>query len=166
MLVRRGAYIRVAYIRDFTVCLLVQKYVFNVIFVLFFSEGESRQYVIIIAIVFYYFRFPFRTVGTPNETTWPGVTSLKDYKSDFPKWRPHEFSKLIPTMEPMGIDLLEVRVYRISSLQIFLNMRPFFNHGTNRFAEGGIFPTQLKGIFYCLNIFFRIYICLKISIAN
>lgn len=27
-------------------------------------------------------------MGTPNEDTWPGVTSLPDYKSAFPKWPP------------------------------------------------------------------------------
>lgn len=27
-----------------------------------------------------------RTLGTPNEETWPGVTSLPDFKSAFPKW--------------------------------------------------------------------------------
>ncbi|KAH8945248.1 hypothetical protein BDL97_12G031200 [Sphagnum fallax] len=30
----------------------------------------------------------FRTLGTPNEETWPGVTSLPDFKSAFPKWPP------------------------------------------------------------------------------
>eukprot|EP01018_Ginkgo_biloba_P020448 Gb_39785 [translate_table: standard] len=28
----------------------------------------------------------FRVLGTPNEETWPGVTSLPDFKSAFPKW--------------------------------------------------------------------------------
>lgn len=27
-------------------------------------------------------------MGTPNEDTWPGVTSLPDFKSAFPKWPP------------------------------------------------------------------------------
>lgn len=27
-----------------------------------------------------------RILGTPNEETWPGVTSLPDFKSAFPKW--------------------------------------------------------------------------------
>lgn len=33
-------------------------------------------------------------MGTPNEDTWPGVTSLPDYKSSFPKW----LSKVINSM--------------------------------------------------------------------
>lgn len=30
----------------------------------------------------------WRIMGTPNEDTWPGVTSLPDFKSAFPKWPP------------------------------------------------------------------------------
>lgn len=28
----------------------------------------------------------YRVMGTPTEDTWPGVTSLPDFKSSFPKW--------------------------------------------------------------------------------
>lgn len=28
----------------------------------------------------------FRTLGTPDEDNWPGVTQLPDYKGKFPKW--------------------------------------------------------------------------------
>ena len=28
----------------------------------------------------------FRTLGTPTEATWPGVSELPDYKDSFPKW--------------------------------------------------------------------------------
>lgn len=28
----------------------------------------------------------FRILGTPNENVWPSVTSLKDFKTTFPKW--------------------------------------------------------------------------------
>ncbi|KAF8407528.1 hypothetical protein HHK36_006662 [Tetracentron sinense] len=30
----------------------------------------------------------FRFLGTPNEEIWPGVTSLPDFKSAFPRWPP------------------------------------------------------------------------------
>ena len=29
----------------------------------------------------------FRTMGTPNETSWPGVNKLPDFKPTFPKWQ-------------------------------------------------------------------------------
>jgi cyclin-dependent kinase 2 len=28
----------------------------------------------------------FRTLGTPDETIWPGVTKLKEFKRSFPRW--------------------------------------------------------------------------------
>ncbi|KAL8171649.1 hypothetical protein V2J09_023453 [Rumex salicifolius] len=48
----------------------------------------------------------FRIMGTPNEDTWPGVTSLPDYKSSFPKWAAKELPGLVPSLDPTGIDLL------------------------------------------------------------
>jgi len=29
----------------------------------------------------------FRMLGTPNDEVWPGVSTLKDFKSCFPKWQ-------------------------------------------------------------------------------
>ncbi|KAM7267858.1 hypothetical protein ACFE04_010024 [Oxalis oulophora] len=48
----------------------------------------------------------FRIMGTPNEDTWPGVTSMPDYKSAFPKWPSKNLESLVPTLDPLGIDLL------------------------------------------------------------
>jgi cyclin-dependent kinase 2 len=48
----------------------------------------------------------FRTLGTPNEETWPGVTSLPDFKSAFPKWPTKNLATVVPGLEPAGIDLL------------------------------------------------------------
>ncbi|XP_068642037.1 cell division control protein 2 homolog [Aristolochia californica] len=48
----------------------------------------------------------FRVLGTPNEETWPGVSSLPDYKSAFPKWPSKDLATVVPDMEPTGIDLL------------------------------------------------------------
>ncbi|RYR17392.1 hypothetical protein Ahy_B03g062153 isoform D [Arachis hypogaea] len=48
----------------------------------------------------------FRILGTPNEDTWPGVTSLPDFKSAFPKWAPKDLATVVPTLEPAGLDLL------------------------------------------------------------
>ncbi|KAF3794087.1 Cell division control protein [Nymphaea thermarum] len=49
----------------------------------------------------------FRVLGTPNEETWPGVTSLPDYKSAFPKWPPKDLTTVVPGLEPAGVDLLK-----------------------------------------------------------
>ncbi|KAL9229222.1 hypothetical protein vseg_004710 [Gypsophila vaccaria] len=48
----------------------------------------------------------FRTLGTPNEDTWPGVTSLPDFKSSFPKWNSKDLPAVVPNLDPAGIDLL------------------------------------------------------------
>jgi len=48
----------------------------------------------------------FRTLGTPDESTWPGVTSLPDFKSNFPKWPMNDLVKLVPSLDSIGHDLL------------------------------------------------------------
>jgi len=49
----------------------------------------------------------FKVLGTPNETLWPGVSELKDYKNDFPKWRPQSLAKFAPSLDSNGLDLLQ-----------------------------------------------------------
>ncbi|ETI43935.1 CMGC/CDK/CDC2 protein kinase [Phytophthora nicotianae CJ01A1] len=49
----------------------------------------------------------FRTFGTPNEATWPGVTKLRDYASTFPKWRKKDMRELFPQLDESGLNLLE-----------------------------------------------------------
>ncbi|KAG8076614.1 hypothetical protein GUJ93_ZPchr0006g44614 [Zizania palustris] len=53
----------------------------------------------------------FRIMGTPNEETWPGVASLPDYKTAFPKWPPVDLTTVVPTLEPLGLDLLSKMLY-------------------------------------------------------
>lgn len=48
----------------------------------------------------------FRIMGTPNEETWPGVTSLPDFKSAFPKWSSKDLATVVPNLEKTGLDLL------------------------------------------------------------
>lgn len=50
----------------------------------------------------------FRTLGTPTEATWPGVTQLPDYKRDFPRWARKEMKEIIPNLDRDGRDLLVV----------------------------------------------------------
>ncbi len=51
----------------------------------------------------------FRTLGTPDESIWPGVTSMPDYKPSFPKWARQDLSKVVPPLDEDGRDLLGVR---------------------------------------------------------
>ncbi|KAI5931477.1 Cyclin-dependent kinase 3 [Manis javanica] len=48
----------------------------------------------------------FRTLGTPSEATWPGVTQLPDYKGSFPKWTRKGMEEIVPNLDPEGKDLL------------------------------------------------------------
>ena len=50
----------------------------------------------------------FRTLGTPDETNWPNVNELSDYKSTFPKWQKQEIEKRVNNLDPDGIELLKV----------------------------------------------------------
>ncbi|KAL5484677.1 hypothetical protein EMCRGX_G021217 [Ephydatia muelleri] len=49
----------------------------------------------------------FRTLGTPNETVWPGVTQLPDFKPTFPKWTAKPDSELCPKIGDLGCSLLK-----------------------------------------------------------
>lgn len=50
----------------------------------------------------------FRTLGTPSEPVWPGVTQLPDYKATFPNWRKKNLRTLVPTLDAEGSELLRV----------------------------------------------------------
>ncbi len=54
-------------------------------------------------------RCNYRILGTPNEETWPGVTSLQDWNEEFPIWPSLNLSKFCPGLDEQGLDLLEVR---------------------------------------------------------
>jgi len=48
----------------------------------------------------------FRTLGTPDESTWPGVSNLPDYKPVFPRWDPQSLSAVLPpTLSQEGRDI-------------------------------------------------------------
>lgn len=80
----------------------------------------------------------FRVLGTPNESVWPGVTKLPDYKPTFPQWKPMDLAQLIPDLEPAGIDLLKkMLVYepskRISAKEALKH--PYFDDLDTSFFE-------------------------------
>jgi len=49
----------------------------------------------------------FKLLGTPDETTWPGVSSFQHFKSSFPRWVRVETERMVPSLEPTGLDLLD-----------------------------------------------------------
>ncbi|NXN91934.1 CDK3 kinase, partial [Rhinopomastus cyanomelas] len=72
----------------------------------------------------------FRTLGTPTEATWPGVTQLPDYKRDFPRWARKEMKEIVPKLDRDGRNLLvELLLYdpsRRISAKAALNHQYFF----------------------------------------
>jgi len=74
----------------------------------------------------------FRTMGTPTEDIWPGVTSLPDYKANFPSWKSNVLESLVPQLEHdvHGLELLKKMVIydpnrRISAKATLLH--PYFD---------------------------------------
>lgn len=49
----------------------------------------------------------FRTLTTPTEEDWPGVTSLPDYKPTFPSWKTNSLAQSVKQMDNTGLDLLQ-----------------------------------------------------------
>jgi serine/threonine protein kinase len=50
----------------------------------------------------------FRILGTPDEEVWRGITTLRDYKPDFPQWSKKPLSSIVPNLDASGLDLLDV----------------------------------------------------------
>jgi hypothetical protein len=50
----------------------------------------------------------FKILGTPTEESWPTVSSLPEYRSDFPVYNPIPLETLVPKLDATGIDLLSV----------------------------------------------------------
>lgn len=48
----------------------------------------------------------FSVLGTPDETLWPGVTSMKDFSANFPQWKPRDLAELLPGLDPDGLDFV------------------------------------------------------------
>lgn len=72
----------------------------------------------------------FRVLTTPNESNWPGVTSLREYKATFPSWSTNNLASHAKNINEQGMDLLQqMLIYnpekRISARNILKH--PFFD---------------------------------------
>jgi len=72
----------------------------------------------------------FRTLGTPTEEMWPGVSAYRDFKTSFPKWSPRPLSRVVTDLEADGLDLMaQMLVYepgkRISAVDAMKH--PYFD---------------------------------------
>eukprot|EP01121_Diplochlamys_sp_Union-15-3_P016095 TRINITY_DN5416_c0_g2_i1.p1 TRINITY_DN5416_c0_g2~~TRINITY_DN5416_c0_g2_i1.p1 ORF type:complete len:317 (-),score=64.34 TRINITY_DN5416_c0_g2_i1:56-961(-) len=72
----------------------------------------------------------FRTLGTPSEEEWPGVTKLDNYRVNFPKWKKQPLNEVIPKMDPQGLNLLKSMLTYQPSKRISAKaalQHPYFN---------------------------------------
>jgi len=50
----------------------------------------------------------FRTLGTPDEVNWPGISSMPDYKACFPRWEGQRIEQIVPEcLDENGRDLMQ-----------------------------------------------------------
>lgn len=49
----------------------------------------------------------FKLMGTPNEHTWPSISSLPNYNANFAQYSPQDLRAIIPQIEPAALDLLQ-----------------------------------------------------------
>lgn len=49
----------------------------------------------------------FRTLGTPNEICWPGVTDLPDFKDKFPLWPSQALANPLPLLDAPSLSLVQ-----------------------------------------------------------
>lgn len=49
-----------------------------------------------------------RTLTTPTEESWPGVSSLPDFKPTFPNWKDNTLATSVKQLDETGLDLLAV----------------------------------------------------------
>ncbi|PWY86856.1 serine/threonine-protein kinase pef1 [Aspergillus heteromorphus CBS 117.55] len=67
----------------------------------------------------------FDVLGTPTELTWPGVSQLPQYRTNFPLYTPQNLQHIMPSLDPLGADLLgcmlqlnpELRISAADALQ-------------------------------------------------
>ena len=59
-------------------------------------------------------------LGTPNESTWPGVSQLPDFKPAFPQWGGVDLAEAVDEIDTTGAELLHVRSSSEHSMQTLL----------------------------------------------
>lgn len=86
-----------------------------------------------------------RLLGTPDEQVWPGVTSLPDFKTSFPKWSRDFNQDLVPGLEENGLDLLDALLAYDPSRRLSAKQscrHPYFEDGASSWSGRGVKGVQ------------------------
>jgi negative regulator of PHO system len=89
----------------------------------------------------------FRLMGTPSERSWPGISQLPEYKTNFPVYATQDLRLILPQVDQVGLNLLssmlqlrpEMRVSAAASLQ-----HPWFNDLPQRQHEHAMAAAQAQ----------------------
>jgi len=90
-------------------------------------------------------------LGSPDETNWPGLTNLENWKSTFPKWRSTKFKSVYdsrPEMGEQGLNLLSTLLSMnptTRSTSRRAKNHPFFAHQNQLFAQQSMEPETQQG---------------------
>lgn len=90
----------------------------------------------------------FKLLGTSDESTWPGVTTFPDFKTSFPKWRREATSRIVPSLEPAGLELLDALLeydpaHRLSAKAACTH--PYFAAGSAAYSQRTNGPPRVNG---------------------
>lgn len=82
----------------------------------------------------------FRTMTTPTEETWPGVSSLPDYKPTFPNWKTNQLAQSVKQLDNIGLDLLQIMLTYDPATRV--SAKEALNHPYFSDLDKSVLPAQ------------------------
>lgn len=82
----------------------------------------------------------FRTLTTPTEETWPGVSSLPDYKPTFPNWKTNQLPQSVKQLDNIGLDLLQMMLTYDPATRV--SAKEALNHPYFADLDKSVLPAQ------------------------
>ncbi|CAO3615691.1 unnamed protein product [Cunninghamella blakesleeana] len=75
-----------------------------------------------------------KSLGTPTEDMWPGVSALPDYNTTFPPWSPSNLDKILKKAAKYG-NLLEPNDYALDLISKLLRYDPYIRLSAKKAEE-------------------------------
>jgi negative regulator of PHO system len=80
----------------------------------------------------------FRLMGTPSERSWPGISQLPEYKTNFPVYHTQDLRLILPQVDQVGLNLLNAMLQLRPEMRISATTalaHPWFNDLPQRQQE-------------------------------